>query len=67
MTTNMNGIDRFVRIIVGLGLCSLIFVLHSNARWWGLIGLIPLLTSLLGYCPLYRLVGIGKSSVSQAK
>lgn len=58
MKANVGGIDRVLRILVGLGVLSLLVVLEGNARWLGLIGLVPLLTAVLGYCPLYALLGI---------
>lgn len=58
MTRNVGNIDRVIRIIVGLGLLSLIFILEGNARWWGLIGLGPILTAAIGYCPPYAWMGI---------
>jgi hypothetical protein len=53
---NVGGLDRFIRILLGLALISLIFVGPKTA--WGLVGLVPLLTGLLRSCPLYRLLGI---------
>jgi hypothetical protein len=58
MEKNVGGIDRVVRVIVGLGLLSLIFVLEGSGRWWGLIGLVPLATAALGWCPAYLPFGI---------
>lgn len=58
MKANVGGVDKILRIIVGLGLLSLIFILEGNARWWGLIGLVPLLTGLFNFCPLYGLIGV---------
>ena len=55
MSCNVGGIDRILRIVVGLVLLSLIFLVPT---WWGLIGLVPLLTGLFGFCPLYPIVGI---------
>jgi hypothetical protein len=55
---NVGGIDRALRVLVGLGVLSLLVVLEGGARWLGLIGLVPLLTAVLGYCPLYALLGI---------
>jgi hypothetical protein len=57
MNTNLGGLDRLLRVILGLGLISLMFVVESNARWFGVIGLVPLLTGLMGYCPLYAILG----------
>lgn len=58
MQKNIGSIDRIARIIVGLALLSLIFLLDGNARWWGLIGLIPLATGLMRSCPLYSIFGL---------
>ena len=58
MTRNVGNVERVIRIIVGLGLLSLILILEGNARWWGLIGLVPILTGVTGYCPPYAWLGI---------
>ena len=57
MFTNVGGIDKIIRIIVGCGLISLFFLLQGDARWLGLLGVVPLATGLIGYCPLYSLLG----------
>lgn len=61
MKTNVGTADRVIRVLAGLVLLSLVFVLESNARWWGLVGLLPLATGLVGWCPLYRPFGIDTS------
>lgn len=58
MTKNIGNTERVIRIIVGLAVLSLIYFLEGNARWWGLIGLVPILTAALGYCPPYAWLGI---------
>ena len=58
MEKNVGGVDRVLRIVVGLGLLSLLFLLEGNARWWGLIGLGLLATGVLGWCPAYLPFGI---------
>jgi len=58
MTRNIGDTDRVIRIIAGLGLLSLIVILDGNARWWGLIGLAPIATAAIGYCPPYAWMGI---------
>lgn len=58
MKHNVGTVDRVIRVVVGLFLVSLIFILESNARWWGLVGLIPLVTGWVGSCPLYVPFGI---------
>jgi hypothetical protein len=54
--TNVGGIDRIARIVIGLVLLSLVFV--GPQSLWGLVGLVPLLTGLMGTCPLYTLIGL---------
>jgi hypothetical protein len=58
MMNNVGGIDRVLRVVLGLVLLSLLVLLEGNARWFGLIGLVPLTTALLGWCPAYTLFGI---------
>ncbi len=58
MKQNVGSIDRFVRVALGIVLLSLMLVLEGNARWWGLVGLVPLLTGLFGTCPLYSIFGL---------
>jgi hypothetical protein len=56
MKANMGGIDRALRIIVGAVLVALVFVGPQTP--WGWIGLVPLATALMGYCPAYSLLGL---------
>lgn len=56
MPRNEGTIDRALRIILGLVLLSLVFI--GPKSMWGLIGLIPLATGLVGYCPLYQILGL---------
>jgi membrane protein implicated in regulation of membrane protease activity len=56
MKKNVGNIERAIRIIVGLVLISLVFIGPQSA--WGWIGVIPLATGLIGWCPPYSLLGI---------
>lgn len=56
MTRNEGTADRVIRVVLGLGLLSLIVV--GPHTWFGLIGLVPLVTGLVGFCPLYRVLGV---------
>jgi hypothetical protein len=47
--------DRAGRVVVGLGLLALVVV--GPQTLWGLVGIVPLLTGLVGYCPLYQVLG----------
>jgi hypothetical protein len=56
MSRNEGSVDRVLRVIVGLILLSLVFV--GPQTLWGLIGLVPLTTGLIGRCPVYYVLGI---------
>ncbi len=56
MTKNIHPIERGVRIVAGLVITSLAFWGPQNL--WFLLGLVPLATGLLGWCPPYALLGI---------
>lgn len=62
MQTNVGKIDRILRIIAGLVLISLVFV--GPKTMWGLIGVIPLVTAFVGFCPAYRILGIRTCRIS---
>lgn len=56
MKKNIHPIERGVRVFLGIGLISMAFV--GPANLWFLLGTIPLLTGLMGWCPPYQLLGI---------
>lgn len=56
MKSNSGGIDRILRIVAGLALIGL--TLTGNIGVWGWIGIVPLATGALGWCPLYTVLGI---------
>jgi len=58
MRANVGGVDKVLRIIVGLVILGSFFVLHGNARWFALVGVVPLATALMRFCPLYAILGI---------
>jgi hypothetical protein len=60
MVQNIGTLDRAIRLIVGLLLLSLVVV--GPHTLWGLIGIVPLLTALIGWCPPYALFGINTCS-----
>ena len=53
---NMGSLDRSIRIVVGVVLLALVFT--GPHTLWGLLGLVPLVTAFVGFCPLYRVLGI---------
>lgn len=56
MKKNVGGIDKVLRILVGVVLLLLTFT--GTIGLWGWIGVVPLVTGLMGYCPLYPLLGL---------
>lgn len=56
MKPNIGNLDRLLRIVIGLVLMAL--AATHIVGWWGWLGVIPLLTGLLRFCPLYPLLGI---------
>ncbi len=53
---NEGMIDRVLRVIIGIALISIVFIGPQTP--WGWLGVIPLATGLIGWCPAYRLLGI---------
>jgi hypothetical protein len=58
MTINEGITDRVLRITAGFLILSAFFLVEGNARWFALIGFVPLITGLAGYCPVYSLLGL---------
>jgi hypothetical protein len=61
---NEGNLDRILRVIVGAAVISLVFVGPQSA--WGWVGLVPLITGLVGNCPVYSLFGISTCSIKQS-
>jgi hypothetical protein len=64
MKTNEGGLDRILRIIVGAGILSLAFIGPQTP--WAYLGAIPLLTGVVGFCPLYAVLGINTCGAPKA-
>jgi hypothetical protein len=58
MLKNVGSMDRGIRVAFGLALLSIVFIRQHSLRWFGLVGLIPLFTAYLSWCPLYTILGI---------
>jgi hypothetical protein len=58
MQKNVGNVDRAIRILGGIALLSLFFLAAAPLKWIGLIGIAPILTGLLGWCPAYPMFGI---------
>lgn len=50
MKKNMGSLDKTLRLIVGI---VILIIGYLNSSWWGLIGLVPIITSLTSFCPFY--------------
>jgi hypothetical protein len=64
MKQNIHNVERAVRVVGGLGLASLAF--WGPANLWFLLGLVPVTTGLLGWCPPYALLGISTCPKAKA-
>jgi hypothetical protein len=62
MQANVGGTDRVLRVLIGLALLSLLYFGEGNLKWVGLIGIVPIATALMRFCPLYTLLGINTCS-----
>ena len=62
MNANVGNTDKIVRLVLALALFSLFFLLPGNEKWLGALGIVPLVTGLVNWCPLYMLFGINTCS-----
>ena len=63
MNKNVGGIDRILRIAVGAALIAA--TLTNTIGIWGWIGVVPLLTGLIGWCPPYAILGFNTCSMKK--
>lgn len=59
MTANVGSADKIIRIVLGL---VILIVGYLNESWWGLVGIVPLVTAFIGFCPAYSLLGVSTKS-----
>jgi Protein of unknown function (DUF2892) len=65
--TNEGSFDRALRVIAGVVLLALFFMYPAASwRYWTLIGIVPLVTGLVGTCPLYAMLGVSTCPVKKA-
>ena len=64
MKSNVGGIDRILRIVIGLVLIGL--AATGTVGVWGWIGIVPLATAAMGFCPLYTVLGFSTCPVKRA-
>lgn len=58
MVANVGNLDRALRIVLGIGLLSMLVFVEGPAKFWGLVGIVPLATAAMRFCPLYTVLGI---------
>lgn len=63
MPSNEGALDRIIRVVLGLAIVSLVFIGPQTP--WGWLGLVPLLTGLVGFCPAYALFGFSTCRAKQ--
>ncbi len=60
---NIGSTERVIRIVAGLAITALAFVGPQTP--WALLGLVPLATGLMGWCPLYPLIGLNTCPIKK--
>lgn len=60
---NVGTVDRVVRLTVAALLFAVFFYVPGPLHWLGLVGIVPLVTALIGWCPIYTLFGISTCAV----
>lgn len=64
MKKNVGNVDMIIRVIIGIVIASVGIVYET---WWGLFALIPLLTAIVKFCPIYSPFGISSLSAKEKK
>ena len=64
MKKNIGTTDRWIRVMIGLGILALGLTFKS---WWGLVGFLPLATAAISFCGLYAVLGLSTCATGQAK
>lgn len=62
MKQNIGTVDRLIRVIIGLVIITAGLYFES---WWGLVGLLPIFTALIGWCGLYKVLGISTCKIKK--
>ena len=63
MTKNIGDVERIIRIVLGVGILALAFVGPQSP--WAYLGILPVLTGLVGWCPPYALLGISTCKMAK--
>lgn len=63
MKKNVNTLDRTIRIILSFVFFSTFFLFEGNLRFIAVIGFVPLITGVISFCPLYRVLGVSTCKI----
>ena len=63
---NVGSVDKAIRIVLGLALLGYAFLGQGPYHWFGLVGIVAIGTALIGWCPLYTVLGIKTCAVKSA-
>ncbi len=58
MKKNIGSTEKVIRLILAVALFSLFFILDGNARYWALVGFVPLITGVINFCPIWHVFGV---------
>lgn len=65
MKLNEGTVDRILRVVVGIAVLSLAFIGPKTP--WAYLGIVPLLTGVIGFCPLYAILGVNTCGLPKVK
>jgi hypothetical protein len=65
MKANIGGVDRTLRVVLGLALIGM--AATGTVGWWGWLGVVPLATAAIGWCPPYAVLGFSTCHTAPAK
>ncbi len=57
MNKNVGSADKIIRLVLGVALLGLLLT-DSPYKMWGLVGIVPIATALINFCPLYAIFGL---------
>ena len=67
MQVNVGTADKIIRVVIGIALLTYAYLGQGQARWIGLIGIVPILTAVISFCPLYAMLGVKTSPTGAAR
>jgi hypothetical protein len=65
MKKNVGNLDKWIRIVLGVALLSLLFIIPGGWRWIGLLGAVLIVTAFINFCPIYAIFGLSTKKESK--